>query len=30
MRKAAETSETFRTPEGGVYKKKFWTRRRYK
>jgi hypothetical protein len=30
MQKAMKTSETFRTPEGGVYKKKFWTRRRYK
>lgn len=30
MRKTKETSETFRTPEGGVYKKLFWSKRRYK
>jgi hypothetical protein len=30
IKKTQETSETFRTPEGGVYKKNFWSRRKYK
>jgi len=29
-RMTMETAETFRTPEGGVYKKKFWSRRKYR
>ena len=30
MKKAKETSDLFRKPEGGVYKKLFWTRRKYR
>jgi hypothetical protein len=30
FKKHKETSDTFRTPEGGVYKKDFWHRRKYK
>jgi hypothetical protein len=30
MAKTKEVSDLFRKPEGGVYKKLFWTRRKYK
>jgi hypothetical protein len=30
MKRTKETADTFRTAEGGVYKKKFWSRRKYK
>ena len=30
MRNHKAVADTFRTPEGGVYKKKFWSRRKYK
>lgn len=30
MKKTYETAQTFRTPEGGVYKKLFWSKRKYK
>jgi hypothetical protein len=29
LAKHMETANTFRTPDGGVYKKKFWSKRKY-